>query len=369
MMIKHQQIIHKHKETGRGIIALFLSLACAAALSIPAFAGYWANLADGSWVYWESHEQLIGWHWVDGNSDGTAECYYFGQDGKLVTGASVDGWQVNGDGAWIQDGVVQTQAVTPGSHHAAGSGNASGNTSGSGTVSYDGVVYTPALARAQHVSLTVMGTQAPYQGKVWSYDDYVYSRKEARETGKLYFEDRCMALGCLNPSIEGGNYCGVHTCKEPGCKSPVGLSAYNAGFCYAHMKSHGIDEYEFTKLENAQQKAARDAAAAAQAQSYGSGSSKSSSSSGSSKSSSGSSSGSAKSSGSSSGSSKSTGSAKGSSGSSSGKSSGKTSSYDSYDDGYDDVYYNEDYDIDRYNSDWDYMLGVDDALDDLGEDW
>ena len=363
-MIKHQQIIHKHKETGRGIITVLLSLACAAALSIPAFAGYWANLADGSWVYWENHEQLIGWHWVDGNSDGTAECYYFDQSGKLVTGASVDGWQVNGDGAWIQDGVVQTQAVTPGSHHAAGSGSASGNASGSGTISYDGVVYTPALARAQHVSLTVMGAQAPYQGKVWSYDDYVYSRKEARETGKLYFEDRCMALGCLNPSIEGGNYCGVHTCKEPGCKSPVGLSAYNAGFCYAHMKSHGIDEYEFTKLENAQQKAARDAAAAAQAQSYGSASSGSAKSS-----SSGSSSSSAKSSGSSSGSSKSTGSAKGSSGSSSSKSSGRTSSYDSYDDGYDDVYYNEDYDIDRYNSDWDYMLGVDDALDDLGEDW
>ena len=41
----------------------------------------------------------------------------------------------------------------------------------------------------------------------------------------------------------------------------------------------------------------------------------------------------------------------------------------SYDDGYDDVYYNEWYDEERYRTDWDYMSGVDDAMEDLGEDW
>lgn len=51
---------------------------------------------------------------------------------------------------------------------------------------------------------------------------------------------------------------------------------------------------------------------------------------------------------------------------SSGSSSG--SSY-TYDDGYDDVYFDGEYDTDRYDSDLDYMDGVDDAMDDIGEYW
>lgn len=40
-----------------------------------------------------------------------------------------------------------------------------------------------------------------------------------------------------------------------------------------------------------------------------------------------------------------------------------------YDDGYDDIYMDGDYDYDRYNSDSDYADGVDDAMDEIGEDW
>lgn len=43
------------------------------------------------------------------------------------------------------------------------------------------------------------------------------------------------------------------------------------------------------------------------------------------------------------------------------------SSYDSYDTGYEDIYFDDDYDWDRYNSDPDYANGVDDAMDEL--DW
>lgn len=44
---------------------------------------------------------------------------------------------------------------------------------------------------------------------------------------------------------------------------------------------------------------------------------------------------------------------------------------DDYDEGYEDVSLDDDYDTDRYNSDDDYAMGVDDALDELedGEDW
>lgn len=43
--------------------------------------------------------------------------------------------------------------------------------------------------------------------------------------------------------------------------------------------------------------------------------------------------------------------------------------YDSYDDGYDDVYMDGDYDYNRYNRDSNYADGVDDAMDEFGEDW
>ena len=43
--------------------------------------------------------------------------------------------------------------------------------------------------------------------------------------------------------------------------------------------------------------------------------------------------------------------------------------YNSYDDGYDVIYMDGDYDYDRYDSDSDYADGVDDAMDEAGEDW
>jgi hypothetical protein len=57
-----------------------------------------------------------------------------------------------------------------------------------------------------------------------------------------------------------------------------------------------------------------------------------------------------------------------SSSSSTSKSSSSKSSYsNSYDEGYEAIYDDDDYDIDRYNSDSDYADGVDDAMED--EDW
>ena len=48
-------------------------------------------------------------------------------------------------------------------------------------------------------------------------------------------------------------------------------------------------------------------------------------------------------------------------------------SHDSYEDGYNDIYWNEDYDVHRYNTDRDYRNAVDDAMydaeEDFGDDW
>lgn len=75
---------------------------------LSAAAGTWQmNLfGDGIWTYQDTSEvQENGWKWIDGNKDGIFECYYQ-KDKKMVAGTSVDGYQVNGDGQWTQNGAV-----------------------------------------------------------------------------------------------------------------------------------------------------------------------------------------------------------------------------------------------------------------------
>lgn len=82
-----------------------------AAMGMTAYAGQWKSDAKGWW--WQEDDGTYPantWKWLDGNQDGVSECYYFGQDGyMLVQTATPDGYQVNGDGAWVKDGAVQTQ--------------------------------------------------------------------------------------------------------------------------------------------------------------------------------------------------------------------------------------------------------------------
>ena len=49
-----------------------------------------------------------GWRWLDTNGDNICECYRFGEDGALVsTYSRIKGKEVNADGKWIVDGIVQ----------------------------------------------------------------------------------------------------------------------------------------------------------------------------------------------------------------------------------------------------------------------
>lgn len=66
---------------------------------------YGTNADNSTWY-------ANGWQWVDGNGDGVAECYYFDGNGYIATnGTTPDGYQVNGDGQWMQNGVVQTKGA------------------------------------------------------------------------------------------------------------------------------------------------------------------------------------------------------------------------------------------------------------------
>lgn len=90
---------------------------CTAALvmawGFTSLAGQW-NWSDHGWYYdyGDGTYAKNGWYWIDGNSDGVAECYYFSEYGYCNPWMTTpDGYQLDGNGAWVVDGVVQTQAV------------------------------------------------------------------------------------------------------------------------------------------------------------------------------------------------------------------------------------------------------------------
>lgn len=53
------------------------------------------------------------WEWIDANGDGREGCYYFVDEGSgylLENTTTPDGYQVNENGLWIENGIVQTRA-------------------------------------------------------------------------------------------------------------------------------------------------------------------------------------------------------------------------------------------------------------------
>ena len=87
---------------------IFLSFCFSILLSGNAFAswhkddtGFWWDNGDGSYPAGK-------WQWIDGNQDGTAECYYFDDKGYMLENTvTPDLYTVDESGAWTVDGVVQ----------------------------------------------------------------------------------------------------------------------------------------------------------------------------------------------------------------------------------------------------------------------
>lgn len=68
----------------------------------------------GRWYYDKGNgaRETNSWQWLDGNSDGIAECYCFDADGWMYAGTfTPDGYEVNENGAWMSNGVVQTKSM------------------------------------------------------------------------------------------------------------------------------------------------------------------------------------------------------------------------------------------------------------------
>lgn len=87
-----------------------LTVVFSVALSFSAFAGEWKQDATGYW--WQEDDGSFPksqWKWLDGNGDGVSECYYFNENGYMARSSIIDGRQVDKNGAWIENGTVQTQ--------------------------------------------------------------------------------------------------------------------------------------------------------------------------------------------------------------------------------------------------------------------
>lgn len=74
---------------------LLLTLLTAAAVSVMSF-----SALAGTWM------------WIDTNGDGLAACYYFNDDYSLQLGGKTpDGYTLNENGAWCENGVVVERSV------------------------------------------------------------------------------------------------------------------------------------------------------------------------------------------------------------------------------------------------------------------
>ncbi len=95
----------------KSFITAGISMGMSLIMSITSFAAGWEQDSIGWW--WRNDDgsyPVSTWEWLDGNSDGIAECYYFSPVGYCLLNATTpDGYQVNENGAWIVNGSVQTK--------------------------------------------------------------------------------------------------------------------------------------------------------------------------------------------------------------------------------------------------------------------
>lgn len=101
------------KKQLKRLVTLGMVACLSVASSMMAFAGQWQQ-TNSQWRYQNDDGTYAtsGWQWIDGNGDGVSECYYFNADGVMLANIiTPDGYSVNADGAWVIDGVVQTQSA------------------------------------------------------------------------------------------------------------------------------------------------------------------------------------------------------------------------------------------------------------------
>lgn len=148
------------------------TLLCTGILAMSAYAGSWIKNTTGWWYdYGNGTWPSNSWQWIDGNNDGVAECYYFDRFGYcLMNTTSPDGYQVNGSGAWVENGAVQTRNVAGTQVNNAGQSVAQ-NTS------------------SKKSGLTLFNTEPILQGGAGKWDSVVSNRENKSYTKAIVFDN------------------------------------------------------------------------------------------------------------------------------------------------------------------------------------
>jgi len=175
-------------------IKVFLStLMLTSLLTISSFAAGWQSDANGWW--WQNADgtwPASSWQWLDGNHDGIAESYYFNANGYLLTNTTTpDGYTVDANGAWIQNGVVQTKSILAESPAlTANSGAFIDSTFTSSTnQTLDYYLFTPAEGTANMPLIIYLHSAVPYrQSKelIKTEDLVTYLLAEGKNTVPAY---------------------------------------------------------------------------------------------------------------------------------------------------------------------------------------
>ena len=93
---------------------ILVTVAMSMAMTSKSFAAWKNGTGENQDKWWYDNGNEVyasnGWQWIDGNNDGVAECYYFDANGWLLVNTTTpDGHKVDENGAWIVNGVIQTQ--------------------------------------------------------------------------------------------------------------------------------------------------------------------------------------------------------------------------------------------------------------------
>ena len=124
----------------RGKAAVVTAVLLALSVSVPVSAGVWKTGEDDPESWWYDHQDgtwAVGWELIDGNGDGIGEWYLFDEDGWLITDyLTRDGYEVDVNGAWIQNGAV-VHVRMDGGGTASQSGTGSSGNNGAAQIAAD----------------------------------------------------------------------------------------------------------------------------------------------------------------------------------------------------------------------------------------
>ena len=170
--------------------------------SITAYAGQWRQDTSGWWYQNDNGSYMTGWNWIDGNGDGTAECYYFYDNGYMAANTEVDGYKLDADGRWVShEGVVYTKTVSGG---------------GGQTVQMKKVPYVDIIMKAAEVS---------------NVSPYVLASMIIQEQGVNGTSDLI--------SGTSSSYPGYYNFFNIGAYAHDGMGAVEAGLKYASESGNG----------------------------------------------------------------------------------------------------------------------------------